>query len=433
MRHPAPRRPFDWRSLRRRIAEVGGFTLIEMMVALLILAIVLAATAPAFYSTLKATSTTDFRSVANGIAVQANEQLRSLPYYELGYHSFPGTCSAPTGFSGTPSAATLAQNGPMDDTTLFRLTKTVDGKTFSIQRCPYWVGASDNTTQSYAGAYIATTVTVSWTDQTGTQSVTQSSIIYPGGEGAWSGAEDSFPPSTEPTETGATPTAPTGLTLSSTRANSVDVSWTAPTTATKSTNYTYLVEYNTTGDFDGTLTGLYAYTSTTKTSATISGLALGSKYYFQIVAVNNGAEATSTLSSIITYGTPSTSGTCTIYSMTVNPTQAQLDTYGYLSGQSFFSVGMSVSPGCTNGNSTVWAYFPTSSSTLQSVQLTGPSAMLTGAAGLNPDGTQMQWTPGNKTFTAYASNGSSSPTAYSPSTYVQVNICQASPVTGKCP
>lgn len=415
---------------RHRPAD-DGFTIVELVVALLILGIVLAASAPALYGTLRAASAANLRSVADGLAVQANEQMRSLPYYEIGFYSFPPGCSAPA--NTTP--VTLAASGPMDSTSLFATSVSLEGTRFQILRCAYWVNAVDNTNANYTGAYIETTVSVTWTDRSGVQSVSQSSAIYPGGEGAYQGKYDSYAPTTAPSATGPAPTAPGAPTFGTKRNHSISVSWAASASATRSSSYTYVVEYNATGLFDTTQvpSGLYASVSTTSTNATVSGLAPGTTYYFQVVAINQGAASpASAIGSAATTGTPDTSGSCTIYSMTVNPTQAQVNTYGYLQGVSFFTVGASVSPGCTNGGGTVWAFFPTSSTTLQSVQLSGSSAMLTAAAGINPDGTQMAWTPGNKTFTAYSSNGSSSPAPYSPSTFVQVNICQISPVTGTC-
>ena len=51
--------------------------------------LVMAALAPAYYALLRATGAASHRSVANGIAVAAQEQIRSIPYYDCLLYTSP--------------------------------------------------------------------------------------------------------------------------------------------------------------------------------------------------------------------------------------------------------------------------------------------------------------------------------------------------------
>jgi prepilin-type N-terminal cleavage/methylation domain-containing protein len=417
----------------RQTRREHGFTLIEMVVAMLILAVVLTALAPAFYGSLTATSSSGHRSVANGLAVTANEQLRSLPYYEVTYQTgdvnftnCPATGSAPV----TSSTA-----GPVDS---LSTSQTIGAITYHFQRCLYWMDATSNAGTADPQAYKQSVVTVTWSDRAGTNNtVTESSDIYPGGKGVYNGVKSNYaPPQATTTTLGPAPGPPTitGATASATGA--ITVTWTAPTSGATPTGY--IVEYNTTGNFSS---GLYASSPVTNSSKggvfswTPTGLTPGSLYYFSIVALSGGAQSVAATTQVTT----STSGaltTCAITNLVVNPTQAQVNSYGYLQGSGQFALSINANSYCTSGSglgSSVWVYYTSSSSTLQSIQMTGTGGMLNAEVGLNPDGSLVAWTPGNHTFTVYVGSGGNPPTPYnSGSTFVQVNICQPNPVTGVC-
>ena len=85
-----------------------GFTLIEVMVATVVLVVVMAATAPAFFGAMRITNVTGERSQATNLAVLASEQMRSLPYTEVGYATTPASCAifhstSGVGYAGWPS------------------------------------------------------------------------------------------------------------------------------------------------------------------------------------------------------------------------------------------------------------------------------------------------------------------------------------------
>src|SRR5262249_19658812 len=126
-------------SWRRRAWKAEGFTLVEMMIGLLILGIVLTALAPAFYGALRATASTNQRSVAASLAVTANEQIPSFPYYEGGFQTTPTSC--PTDAPDNSNPVVLASGIPTPLASL-SATRRVGSQTYSILRCVYWVNSS---------------------------------------------------------------------------------------------------------------------------------------------------------------------------------------------------------------------------------------------------------------------------------------------------
>lgn len=411
-----------------------GFTLVELMVAMLLMAIVLATVGPALYGSLAATSSSKERSVATGLAVAANEQIRSLPYYDVAYQTLPSFCST------TNAVKVTTGSTPLDTMYSSQSSKTVGSETYQLERCVYWVDATGNngTGTTDTGAYKQSVVTVTWSDRQGSHSITQYSDIYPGGEGPYTTTDNNFPPQTAPASSGTQPSPPINVTATTPSGSggnkSITVSWSKPATAP--TPDSYIVEYNTSGVFTGA-NPLYATSPVrTTTSWAASSLTPGTNYYFQVISIYQGTQS---LPSSVVYSTTSgtPSSTCYVYGLVVNPTTAQINQYGYLQGTNAFTMSVNASSACTTGSgngSTIWVYYTTSSSTLVGTKLSpedSQGAMLGGQT-LNSDGSQMVWTPGNHSFTVYTSTAGATPGAYSPSTVVQVNICEPNPATGLC-
>jgi len=171
-----------------------GFTLVEVLVALVILGVIMTALAPAFYGLMRTSANSRQRSVADGLAVTAEEQIRSYPYWEVGYSSGhnPGGCSA-----GTPVTVT---SSPMDETQSAQ--STVSGVTYSVLSCVYWQDASD---QKSTDAYKQSVVQVTWGPSSHPYSYTLTSALYPGAQGSYQGGEQNFPPGQNDDSTGAGP------------------------------------------------------------------------------------------------------------------------------------------------------------------------------------------------------------------------------------
>lgn len=269
---------------RRRKANGEGFTLLELMIALLILGIVLGAVAPAFYGVLKAGTITNYRSVANGIAVQSTEQLRSYAYYQVGFST------APTGCPNTASnpLVLVGFTTPVDGLVTNEPTEQVGTVTYSILRCVNWV---NSTVTNDTLAYKETSVKVSWTVDGVSSSLSQTSALYPGGNGAYtSGGENDYEPAQTTTTVGNAPSSPATASGSTTSSDpnfvpgyQLAISWPAVSGATSydvwfsPTNPgTYPVSSMSDAQVDMDVTG---------TSDTID-VQPNTNYYIQVVAVN---------------------------------------------------------------------------------------------------------------------------------------------------
>ena len=320
----------------------GGFTLVEMMVALMIMAVVLAAVAPTFWGSLKATASTDQRSVADGLAVAASEQIRSLPYYQVGYSSTPSYCNQ----SGS-TPVLLSYSSPMD---ALPTQKTVHGTTYQIQTCIYWVAASDGDSQ----AYKQSVVNILWGSSSQFK-YSQMSALYPGGESTYaiSGPANNFSPSTTAPPSGGSPPAPpvaesatpyqTSSTDTVTPQSTINVNWAV-------VNYTspvlYNIEYwtgsstrpsNPTVANTQPVSGSPDATTPSTLDYQVGALKAGTTYYFDVIAVSG--TFTSLPSNVVSAATSASSGgPCTVSSIQVSPTKPVVDKTGAPVGWSDLSI-----------------------------------------------------------------------------------------------
>ena len=400
----------------------GGFTLIELMVALLVLAVIMAAIAPAFYGTLKATSSTDQRSTADGLAVAASEQIRSIPYYQVGYSTTPSYCNQ----SGS-TAVLLSYSTPMDS---LATSTTVRGTTFQIHSCVYWVAASDGNGQ----AYKQSVVTILW-GNSNQYSYTQTSALYPGGESAYTTAGNNFSPNTTVASGGAAPVPPvvnsaapfqTSSSDTVTPQTTIQINW-------QPVNYTstvqYKVEYWTgssarpsspaptstpalSGAPDGSGNGTLDYQ--------VGALTPGTTYYFDVIAV--AGTQVSQPSNVVSATTNSSSGgsPCTVNSIAVTPSQPVIKN-GAPVGWTSLSVAVQATSNCNNlsvqygiNNSSGQPQAP-----LTTVTLTSSGGSYTGSA------TQSSWSLSTYGFVVY--NNSTATTAQA-----NVTPCSEKGSSGHC-
>jgi prepilin-type N-terminal cleavage/methylation domain-containing protein len=404
----------------------GGFTLVEMLVALLILGLALAALAPTFYGALRAAASTNYRSVANGLAVAANEQLRSAPYAEVGYSSDIAGCTSSQGWQQVDNLPTGMTN-PIPPTS----TQTIRPITYNTLRCLYWAPSSGNISsvecpppsaavgafangQCYQ-AYKESVVTVSWRVGKLNYSVSQTSAIYPGGEQAYSGPANNFSSSGS---TGFTPTPPsqplsvTATTRLSGSAAVIQVTWQAP--ASNNTD-SYLVEYG------AGSTAAAALASPTPVMANTLSASLNvstnTQYWIEVIGVNSGGQGAA--STPVTVTTPvATSQTCSVSNLVVTPLTAKVNNNGIITGNpKSFSLSLTelVPSACTGATITVQYLPQTGSTNYQYAPVTG-SGTLTGTAG---DSTTA-WSTGNHIFTAYINGSPATPAATQ-----QISICQS--------
>lgn len=273
---------------RRRKANGEGFTLLELMIALLILGIVLGAVAPAFYGVLKAGSITNYKSIANGIAVQSTEQMRSYAYYDVAFHTAPVACPN----TDSKPLVLVGFTTPLDNLVSTQPTETVGHVTYSILRCVNWM---DSTVSGDTLAYKQTYVKVSWSIDGVASSISQTSALYPGGNGTYtSGGENDYAPSPTTTIVGTAPSAPTSVTAvddTSSPGWVLDVSWPAVSGAT---SYDVWFGQSNPGSYpESTMSDAQEDGQVTGTSALLD-VNPNTNYYVQVVAVNSSGSSNPT-------------------------------------------------------------------------------------------------------------------------------------------
>jgi prepilin-type N-terminal cleavage/methylation domain-containing protein len=322
-----------------------GFTLLEIIIAMLILAIIMVAALPAFYGLLRATGNSDQRSVADGLAVKATEQVRSFPYYDVGYSTTAGTPSYCTG----TNPVQLSYSSPMDAQAAANTT-TVAGTTYTVQSCVYWEQASDGST----AAYKQFQVEVFWGPSTNLYQFhySQSSAVYPGGEGQYNspGGQNFAPGTVTATTVPGAPAAPVANSAVAISTTIIQVDW---DNVTFSPTPQYTIEYwNASnprpsnpaqvpvgfGTTDGG-TGLIGQ---------VTGLSPGTTYAFDVLAVAGGSNY-SVPSNVETATTSGTAPpTCTLIGINVSPNSPMVDKNGVPVGWSSLAVTVNASSVCTN-------------------------------------------------------------------------------------
>jgi prepilin-type N-terminal cleavage/methylation domain-containing protein len=420
-----------------RTAESGparadaGFTLIELMIAMVILAIVLGALAPGFYNALASASVSGQRNTADSLAMSELQQMQAAPYAEVGFYSsqsIPPTCPPGTVLLGsTPPSSGFV----LAPTSVARVATT----SFAITRCVDW---SNDNVAGCTDDFKRTEVVVSWPAADPKDSVQQVSAVYPGGLSSCAPASTTTS-STSTTVLSGAPGTPTNLTATdpsdSTGSSTIDLVWGAPTGGVAVDHYA--VEYNTTGNFSAP--GDYATLTTANPPSTffgVPGLTAGSTYYFEVLAVSAGgvdsppagpvSATTSTGSTTTTTigggpvstTTPTTVAACSVTQINVTPASGVVDKSGQLVNASTFSVSVNASSGCASVT-VVYSDGGTSGTT----SLSGSGGQLNGTVG----SASTTWAVGTASFTVYVGG-----IPYSPTTEELVNICQERGRSGKC-
>jgi prepilin-type N-terminal cleavage/methylation domain-containing protein len=201
----------------RRHSEESGFTIIELVVSLSLLAIVAAPLAGVFWSAIRTAGSAAHRSDGAAVASREIEAMRAVPYDQVGFYddqnatvppnSPAGTTTVslgPTSPAANPSTQTLppqiqpvtpdpkAASGYLPDPNPNNANPVVfGGVTYTVARYVVWADATGPsggpTPTTFVQAYKQLTVIVKWTDQAGSHTVEQDSLLYPGGRGAYGG------------------------------------------------------------------------------------------------------------------------------------------------------------------------------------------------------------------------------------------------------
>ncbi len=396
---------------RSRTGDDDGFTLVEMVIALLVLAIVMAAMGPAFYGMMRASASSDQRSVADGLAVGVSEQIRSLPYYQVGFETTPSYCSA-------SNPVELSYTSPMDS---FAKQKTVGYTTYNLETCVYWVAAAGGDTN----AYKETWVRVLWgaNDQ---YTYTQTSAIYPGGESSYaSGGKQNFAPSGATTTQSATapptPTANSATPFTDSPTDTIEVDWQP---VTFSSTVQYQVEWWTGSTRPATPSASPDINGTSDGSGgldyLVTALTPGVTYYFDVVAVS-GTQASAPSNAVSAATTAVTSSACTVNSINVTPSSPMIDSSG--NPVNFTSLAVAVQATSNCSDLTVEYGINGSSGQPQSPLTTVTLAYVNGS--FVGSASQSTWSATTYGFVVYE-NGTA--------TTAQANVtpCQENPTTGTC-
>lgn len=293
----------------------GGFTIIELTVALGILAVIGAGMAPVFWSAIKTAGVANHRSTASAMATREMEGMRSVPYASVGFYENQAGYAAD--FESLETV-TLGATAPVP-----ALLEPQDaapevqrGISYTVERRIVWIDAEDDAS-TYEDAYKRLTTFISWTDAAGPHTVRQDSILYPGGQGEYAGAKGASSATTTSTTSALAPVAPVlaapVVPADPAGRTEIDLTWSQPSGGAPITGYT--VEYSTDASFAAGATNAIAGLPATATSHPVTALASSTVYYFRVSAVASGQTAVSNEVTAATLAQPV--ATCVIGALTV--------------------------------------------------------------------------------------------------------------------
>jgi len=305
----------------RATADDGGFTIVELTIAMGLLAIVAASMAGLFWAAIGVAGASAHRTDAASIASREIEAMRAVPYTSLGFYGdqtgYPSggkwvdpkdgqsydvvTLGASTGTTAgqiqpltpDPNAALNFKPDPMPENAQ---PIVQGGVQFSVQRYIVWANAQD-ASSTYVQAYKHTTVIVTWSDKVGAHSIRQDSIVYPGGQGKYNGAQGAPVTTTTSTTIALTPNAPTLDSISAPAQFQLNVSWTPSAAGAQPTSF--IVEWSTASNMASATTS--SSLASNINSYPITGLAPSTTYYVALIAyVNSTASPPSNVLSMVT-------------------------------------------------------------------------------------------------------------------------------------
>jgi prepilin-type N-terminal cleavage/methylation domain-containing protein len=346
--------------------DQAGFTLIELVIALGLMAIIAASLSGVFYAAMKTAGASAHRSDGASIASREVEAIRSFQYSDIGFYAdqtgYVATFTDPD-TNQTLTTVTLGSTTPSTDPgNIQPLTPdsaaatnfipdpdptnaqpiVEGGVKYSVQRYIGWANAQDPST-SYDKAYKRTVVFVSWTDTAGSHTIHQSSIVYPGGQGKYVGPEGVASSTTTSTTVNLTPGQPTLNAITVPGAGSLGLTWTAPGSGAAVTSYT--IEYSTDPSFPaGNFTAIGNPATNTLASGittyTLTGLADSTTYYVEIIAYNGTNAGNPSASQSAT--TPAPPPTCTFGPLNVADAKTKSTTGTILTKQGKMSADLTL-------------------------------------------------------------------------------------------
>jgi prepilin-type N-terminal cleavage/methylation domain-containing protein len=299
----------------------AGFTIVELVVAMAVLAMVMAPLASVFWSAMRTAGAAAHRTDGSSIASREIEGMRAVPYSQVGFYAdqpgvtatFEGLTTVSLGATSpstgsaiphmqpqTPDPSAATNFAPDPDPT--NASPIVQGSvSYSVRRYVVWANAQ-GTSSTYTQAYKRLTVIVTFTDQVGTHTVRQDSLLYPGGQGTYQGAMGGTTSTAPTTTTVLSPSAPilnaiTGL-ADPAGETQVPLAWSQPAGGAAVTSYT--VEYSTSLSFPVGNFSVITGFAPSVTSYTVPSLSANTTYYFKIIAYAASNSASSNVQSFAT-------------------------------------------------------------------------------------------------------------------------------------
>jgi prepilin-type N-terminal cleavage/methylation domain-containing protein len=272
------------RRARRWPLADGGFTLVELVVSMTVLAVGIGAVVNTFQTSFAVADHGNNRSRAVALATREAESMRSLPYDRVGFSAIqPGFTAL---FEGAQTVVVadpgIAPSGP---------EQSLGGKQFSFERHVVWSDAAS--VAGYAEAYKRIVVIVSWTDRT-EHKVRQDAFVYPGGMGAYSGPQGGTSTVTTAPAAAVAPAPPLTLTatvpIGSAGTTTVNLAWVPSAVITPPVDH-WVVQYSNNGFLSAqVLTDTQPAGSITYSA---TGLAPATMYWFRVAAVAAGGAMSS--------------------------------------------------------------------------------------------------------------------------------------------
>lgn len=273
--------------------DESGFTLVELMAALTILAVGIVGTIGVMNSSIRVAGTTGARSKGVAVTTQHIEKLRAIPYDQL---------------------LTAAS-----DDSYTTVNQTVGNRVYTVK---WVVTLVDEATVNSTGtkvvkAYKKAFVWVSWSDESGPHDVHQTTLIYPGGKGKHA------PSTAAPAGSSNAPDPPSSLTATPvTGSTDVDLAWVPPApTSTAPPPASWVVEYSQDPTFPSSSVHQVADSLPANvTELRVSDLAANTTYHFRVFSKSAaGTLSTSAATKLNVTTGNSSSTTCSVGTASVTP------------------------------------------------------------------------------------------------------------------
>jgi prepilin-type N-terminal cleavage/methylation domain-containing protein len=304
-------------------SDERGFTIIELVIAMGLLAIVSASLAGVFYGAIRTAGDANHRTDGAAIASREIEGMHAVPYAQVGFYDdqFGVTATFHNSLmNDTLTTVSLGPTSPASGSLVPQMQPetpdpnaavgyapdpnpanasaiTQGSITFTIERHVVWVNAADAST-TYTQAYKRLTVIVHWHDTAGDHAVQEDSILYPGGLGQYVGPMD-VATSTTSTTTPLLPSVPNLASINQLAApageTQMPLVWSQPGGGAAVTSYT--IEYSTDSGFQPGKITVISGLAPSVTTYTVTSLTASTKYFFEIIAYAGANTATSNVQS----------------------------------------------------------------------------------------------------------------------------------------